>query len=720
MLSTPPFLIGAALLFWGWQTGMTSLAVLMAVAVESAHWTKWRVEFSLTDFNRVWDLCSVLTVMAGLYCFLNRDGTNELLTLFQASHFGEKNAAVQQLSSAAVVFFQWWPMLLFLMVWVQGYGQREVVPFTTYSLLARRGLKRAGEKQKDRPGINFAFPYLAVCLFSASLTRSNPKGFYWFFVGICLWGFWAIRPRRFHPAVWVVLMGALVAGGHEGKRRLPRLASEMESKVAGWFSDLIKYQDQGKEFDSFIGDVADVKGSGKIVMRVKADGMVPELLRDTIYQGFNGRRWRNEDAVSYTDVPAMPGRETWRLQDVPEENMEVSIAASFPRHPTVVSQPIGTAMVDDLPAKEVTTNIVGTVRVREALPFVVYKVVFGAERSVDCPPIWTEEEEEYIDTGMGPARIRTRLIDGIDLFIPRSERRALRQVSEEIGLEAGQDEREVVERVSRFFEREFEYKLGVPRRELDEQVDRTLMSHFLLEDRRGHCELFATATAMLLREQRIPARYVLGWSVQESGNETGEFIVRARHAHAWCRWWSEKQKRWIDLDTTPPSWLDAEESQAPWYEPLQDWWSNRMHGFRMWRYYGDMGEVQKYLLAILTILVATLAWRLLFRRRKNGALGVTDYWWNFHRAGLDSEFYAVQKRVEASGLVRHDGESLYDWLDRLKTHPEVQPDLLRGIMNLHYRYRFDPKGLSDEERRRLIDMVRQWLEPHEDKTVTAG
>ncbi len=56
MLKTPPFMLAAAILFWGWQTQMLGLAALMAVLVEVSHWIKWRVEFTLPDFNRIWDL----------------------------------------------------------------------------------------------------------------------------------------------------------------------------------------------------------------------------------------------------------------------------------------------------------------------------------------------------------------------------------------------------------------------------------------------------------------------------------------------------------------------------------------------------------------------------------------------------------------------------------------------------------------------------------------
>ena len=44
-MKPPPFLLGAALLFWGWQTGFLVYGAAMAVVLESAQWIKTRWEF---------------------------------------------------------------------------------------------------------------------------------------------------------------------------------------------------------------------------------------------------------------------------------------------------------------------------------------------------------------------------------------------------------------------------------------------------------------------------------------------------------------------------------------------------------------------------------------------------------------------------------------------------------------------------------------------------
>lgn len=696
MLATPPFLLGFSLLFWGWQTQMLALAIPMAVVLEASHWIKWRIDFSVVDFNRIWDLCCVLTAMAGLYCFLNRDTVNELADLFRSTSFGSKYSAVKDLSNAGMIFFQWWPMLLFLMMAAQAYGQREIVPYSSFSLFARRHLKRKGLPQPEKPGVNFAFPYFGVCLFAASLPVRNQRIYFWLFVMFCLWALWAVRPRRFNAFSWLVVMAACVAGGYVGQANLLTIASRMEGQLTTWMSKLLQgNRGNSKEFDTRVGDVAKMKGSGAIVMRVTASENVPQLLRSVTYNIYARRRWDLADKVAYVPVPPSVGGDSWYLQDAPEASNTVQIATMLGRTPTVLARPSGTAIIDDLPVSEVTTNVLGSVRAFDGPPFVVYKVIHGAINTLDSEPNWIR------DGGRGTA----------ERHVPDNEQEALIRVADEIGIRIGQPDRELVARVADFFSREFVYDLNVSSRPPPGAKQRTLISHFLLESRRGHCELFATATAMLLRQKGIATRYVLGWAVMEEGNNEHEYIVRDRHAHAWCQWWSIEDGRWYDLDTTPGGWFDIEQSNASWAEPISDWWSNLMHSFRMWRYYGDSGNLQNYLLSALAVLVAILAWRLLFRRRKRGVLTDEDSFWEFAKLGLDSEFYEIQKRIESLGLIRRDGESLLDWADRIDGHDEVRPALLKEIVELHYRYRFDPNGLSDNDRGRLKKVVHEWLAP---------
>ena len=57
----PRGLAGAALLFWGWQTGFLVAGLAMAAVVEARSVVAVRWDFSRTDFNRISDVSAVMT-----------------------------------------------------------------------------------------------------------------------------------------------------------------------------------------------------------------------------------------------------------------------------------------------------------------------------------------------------------------------------------------------------------------------------------------------------------------------------------------------------------------------------------------------------------------------------------------------------------------------------------------------------------------------------------
>jgi hypothetical protein len=73
------------------------------------------------------------------------------------------------------------------------------------------------------------------------------------------------------------------------------------------------------------------------------------------------------------------------------------------------------------------------------------------------------------------------------------------------------------------------------------------------------------------------------------------------------------------------------------------------------------------------------------------------------RLGMDSEFYLLEKKLAEPGLPRRPGQALSDWLSRALAEPALA-DLrasLQRLLRLHYRHRFDPRGLSGQERAAL-------------------
>lgn len=83
------------------------------------------------------------------------------------------------------------------------------------------------------------------------------------------------------------------------------------------------------------------------------------------------------------------------------------------------------------------------------------------------------------------------------------------------------------------------------------------VAEWLLDDtgdnyRRGYCENFSTAMAVMARTLGIHSRVVLGFTPGERNfrNDNNEVTVRDRNAHAWVELWMPSQG-WVRFDPTP-------------------------------------------------------------------------------------------------------------------------------------------------------------------------
>ena len=76
------------------------------------------------------------------------------------------------------------------------------------------------------------------------------------------------------------------------------------------------------------------------------------------------------------------------------------------------------------------------------------------------------------------------------------------------------------------------------------------VEHFLFEGRRGHCELFASAMVLLLRQVGVPSRMVNGFTSGEYNFYGGYYDVRDSHAHSWVDVYIPNHG-WVEFDPTP-------------------------------------------------------------------------------------------------------------------------------------------------------------------------
>jgi transglutaminase-like putative cysteine protease len=106
-----------------------------------------------------------------------------------------------------------------------------------------------------------------------------------------------------------------------------------------------------------------------------------------------------------------------------------------------------------------------------------------------------------------------------------------------------------------FTDGRFTYDLDVPALRGDDALER-----FVLEDRRGYCEYFATAMAVMLRATDVPARVVVGFLPgtvtdapgEEEDDGLTEYTVSTSDAHAWVEVLFPGYG-WVTFEPTPRS-----------------------------------------------------------------------------------------------------------------------------------------------------------------------
>ena len=82
------------------------------------------------------------------------------------------------------------------------------------------------------------------------------------------------------------------------------------------------------------------------------------------------------------------------------------------------------------------------------------------------------------------------------------------------------------------------------------------LAEFLFEKRAGHCEYFATAMAVMLRTVGIPSRVVNGFQMGEYNDVSNFYSVRQRDAHSWVEVFFAGNHRWVEFDPTPAAGIN--------------------------------------------------------------------------------------------------------------------------------------------------------------------
>jgi len=340
-MRSPPLLLGAALLFWGWQCGMLPLAAGMALILEGSRLIRFKLNPSPSDFSRIADLCGIGFLVLFIYFYASKGSTRAILGLLQ-----------------------WLPLICFPLLIAQVYSAGEKMDMAALFWSYRR--KKKEEPFEQRKGMDISFPYLALSILSASAANVRTP---WFYVGIfslAAWALWHVRSRRFSPVLWIAL--SVIAGltGYLGHTGLHHLQGALESKATAWFTDFLRKDADPFRVTTAIGDVGSLKLSDRILFRVTPQpGMEnPMVLRESCYNLYKSSSWfalRSD----FRKVQAEPDGTTWKLSAVADRAKTLTVSEYLRKGKGMLKLPSGTLEIAGLPVLRMLKNPFGAVKVEE-------------------------------------------------------------------------------------------------------------------------------------------------------------------------------------------------------------------------------------------------------------------------------------------------------------------------------------------------------------------
>lgn len=100
--------------------------------------------------------------------------------------------------------------------------------------------------------------------------------------------------------------------------------------------------------------------------------------------------------------------------------------------------------------------------------------------------------------------------------------------------------------ITTWLQAHYEYTLDIP----PFGADKDVVDEFLFHYRKGYCEQFATALAVMCRSVGCPARLVTGYLPGTYNPFTGYYEVKSSDAHAWVEVMVERVG-WVEFDPSP-------------------------------------------------------------------------------------------------------------------------------------------------------------------------
>ena len=285
-----------------------------------------------------------------------------------------------------------------------------------------------------------------------------------------------------------------------------------------------------------LGEIGEIKTTSRPVMHVRLDGRripVNVKWRGATLSDFNGRAW-----FEPTSDPQVirPERGVFQLADdrqrrLHAKELHISYRVNVNGIDSNVLFFAGIPEMVYIRQRALMSRGDGSFRIEHPLAEGSYYDVYGVVGDMEA----VAGDDLFLRGG--DRRRYLELPPQLDARIP--------ELAHSVAFGTGSDEARAIA-IALYLRRSYGYTLELPSHEV-----RDPLAYFLFERKKGHCEYFASAMAVMLRTLGIPSRLVTGFQSGIWNPLTELYLIRASDAHSWVEAWLPG-RGWATFDPTPP------------------------------------------------------------------------------------------------------------------------------------------------------------------------
>ena len=385
-MNAPPLLIGAALAFWGWQSGNLVVGALLGAALEALRAFRLRIDLGVNEHSTIADLSTIGFVLLAVLLAANRGIGRGILEAFT-----------------------WQPIVLSPIIAAQLVTADRRIPLSALFRYMRK-LRREHPDVKDPP-VDVSAVYAALTLLAAGIANQRGPEYYIAVVGGTGLLLYAARPRgRGGLAAAALLLSAAAVLGHVAHVGL----AHAQLLLVDWVLDLNMRTIDPDPYRSRteLGSLGRLKKYDAIVLRVYADAKDAarvQLLHRGSYNTYVAGIWVARGA-SMDNLDSEADNETWVLERDPQQGLppfRVRMSARFETGHTLLPLPAGTTRIASFPATQMRRNALGAAHASLTVDWANYEAQAVPGIAFYAPPT-AEDSAVPAEERRGPGGRRRR------------------------------------------------------------------------------------------------------------------------------------------------------------------------------------------------------------------------------------------------------------------------------------------------------------------------